>query len=75
MKKNTLQPNKKIGSEQKDKNYDDQFTPSENEMDVIIPYWFAGNYSGHLMPMTDISFVFDELKKLFDEWLTAKNKN
>jgi len=76
MNNNTLHPNKETGLENKEKAYDDQFTPADIEMYIPpVAYWFAGNYSGPFTPMADISFVFDGLKKMFKGWLAVKNKN
>lgn len=77
MKNNTLNPHKKIGLEIQDKNSDNQSPSSERKIDEIFPIWLAGNYSysDTFMPIVDMGFVFDELKKIFKEWLTVKNKN
>jgi len=73
MKNNTLNHHRQIGLEIPDKNFDYPSLYSEKKIDEIFPFWLAGNYSyfGPFMPMVNLSFVFDELKKNLKEWLAA----
>ncbi|WEK71422.1 MAG: hypothetical protein P0Y62_07620 [Candidatus Chryseobacterium colombiense] len=77
MKNNTLKLHKRIGLEIQDKNSDNQSFSSEKKIDINVLYRFFGNYSyaGPFMLMIDVTFVFDELKKMVKKWLAVKNKN
>ncbi|MDP9955021.1 MULTISPECIES: hypothetical protein [Chryseobacterium group] len=77
MKNNTLNSHKRINSETQDKTFDSQSFSYEKGIDINIRDWFSGNYSysGPFLPIVNVTLVFDELKKMVKEWLTAKNKN
>lgn len=48
----------------------------DEEIDKANIYWLACaySYSSPFMPMVDLSFAFDELKKMLKEWLGSRKK-
>lgn len=47
---------------------------TDEEIDKANIYWLACAYSSPFMPMVDLSFAFDELKKLIKQWLEKRKK-
>ncbi|HAY3551864.1 TPA: hypothetical protein JRX79_002272 [Elizabethkingia meningoseptica] len=47
---------------------------TDEEIDKASIYWLACAYSSPFMPMVDLSFAFDELKKLIKQWLEKRKK-
>lgn len=75
MKYKIIKPDKDIELEIQGKNCERKLSCSEEEINVIEAYWFVHCYSGPFMPMIDLTFVFDELKKMLKKWLAAKKKD
>ncbi len=48
---------------------------SIEEIDKTNVYLLAFAYASPFMPMIDLSFVFDELKKMLQQWLLKKKKD
>lgn len=47
---------------------------TNEEINQANIYWLACAYCSPFMPMVDLSFAFDELKKLIKQWLEKKKK-
>lgn len=71
MKHKIIQPGKDFKLEGQSEN---KFPRSDEEIDKANIYWLACIYSSPFMPMIDLSFAFDELKKMLKLWLENKNK-
>ncbi|MCD9855585.1 hypothetical protein LUD75_12745 [Epilithonimonas sp. JDS] len=46
----------------------------DEEVDKANSYWLACAYSSPFMPIVDLSFAFDELKKMLKQWLESRKK-
>lgn len=47
---------------------------TDEEIDKANSYWLACAYSSPFMPMVDLSFAFDGLKKILKQWLEKRKK-
>ncbi|RZF57932.1 hypothetical protein [Sphingobacterium corticibacterium] len=73
--------NDKIIKPDKDFELEIQFRKSEHklphpdeEIDKANIYRLACAYSSPFMPIVDLSFAFDELKKMLKQWLKKRRK-
>lgn len=47
---------------------------TDEEIDSAYIFWFAYGYNYAFMPMVDLTFAFDELKKIVKPWLVKGKK-
>ncbi|WP_313265311.1 hypothetical protein [Sphingobacterium sp.] len=74
MKYKVIKPNKDFALERQVEKSEDKFPRSAQEIDKANIYWLACIYSSPFMPMIDLSFAFDELKKMLKKWLENRKK-
>lgn len=72
MKQKITKPDKGVELVAQEKPCDNAVSHSAEEMDVPDVYWFA--YSSPLMPLMDLTIVFDELKKMVKNWFLNKRE-
>jgi len=51
-----------------------KLSSTDEEINQANIYWLACAYCSPFMPMVDLSFAFDELKKMLKQWLENRNK-
>jgi hypothetical protein len=73
MEQKLVSPDKEL--EIQDKGSENKLSRSAAEIDTINAYWFAYAYSSPFMPMIDLTFAFDELKKMIKKWLANKKED
>jgi hypothetical protein len=56
------------------KKLDNKLHHSAEEIDRATIYWFAYGYNYTSMPMVDLTFAFEELKKIVKPWLAKRKK-
>jgi len=72
MKQKIIHPNKGIEPVAQDKPSDDAVLPSAEEIDT--PNIYLPGYSDPFMPVMDLTFVFDELRKMINSWFLSKSE-
>lgn len=63
MKRKIIKPDKDFELAMQAKKSEHQFLRSDEEIDKANIYWLACAYASPFIPMIDLSFVLDELKK------------
>jgi len=74
MKHNIIKPDKDFEIETQAKKSDNKSYHSDEEIDRANIFWFAYGYNYAFMPMVDLTFAFDELKKIVEPWLAKRKK-
>lgn len=74
MKHKIIKPDKDFELEIQAKKSEHKLLRTDEEIDKANIYWLACAYSSPFMPMVDLSFAFDELKKLLKQWLEKRKK-
>jgi len=74
MKHNIIKPDKDLELEIQAKKSDNKSYHSHEEIDSANTFWFAYGYNYAFMPMVDLTFAFDELKKIVKPWLARRKK-
>ena len=74
MKYKIIKPNKDFELEIQARKSEHKLPPTDEEIDKSNIYWLACAYSSPFMPMVDLSFAFDELKKLIKQCLEKRKK-
>ncbi|WP_312333319.1 hypothetical protein [Sphingobacterium sp.] len=74
MKHKIIKPDKDCALERQVEKSEDKFPRSDQEIDRANIYWLACIYSSPFMPMIDLSFAFDEFKKMLKQWLENSKK-
>lgn len=72
MKQKDKNPNKVIKAVTQDKPCDHAVSQSAEKMDTLNIYWLA--YSYPFIPILDLTFVFDELRKVVKSWFLNKRE-
>lgn len=72
MKQKIINPNKEIEPVAQNRPSDDAVLHSADENDTTNIY--LPGYSDPFMPMMDLSFVFDELKKMVNGWFLSRSE-
>jgi hypothetical protein len=72
MKQKTINPGKGVELVAQDKIHDTKVSHSIEEVDLPDACWPA--YSSPLMPVMDLTIVFDELKKMVKNWFLNKRE-
>jgi len=72
MKQQIIKPDKDIEPMAQDKPSDDAALHSAEEIDASNIYLPA--YADPFMPMMDLTFVFDELRKMVNSWFLSKRE-
>lgn len=75
MKRKIIKPDKDFELAMQAKKSEHQFLRSDEEIDKANIYWLACAYASPFIPMIDLSFVLDELKKMLKQWLAKKKKD
>ena len=75
MKHNIIKPDKDFELEKHAEKSEYKLPPTDEEIDKANIYWLACSYSSPFMPMVDLSFAFDELKKMLKQWLESRKKS
>lgn len=75
MKHIIIKPDKDFELEMQAQKYEHKLHRSDDAIDKADIYWLACVYSNPFMPMVDLSFAFDELKKMLKEWLGSRKKS
>ncbi|AQX90608.1 MULTISPECIES: hypothetical protein [Elizabethkingia] len=75
MKHKIIKPDKDFELEIQAQKSEHKLHRSDDEIDKANIYWLACVYSNPFMPMVDLSFAFDELKKMLKEWLGSRKKS
>ena len=78
MKHKIIKPDKDFELEIQAPKSEHKLIRTDEEIDKASIYWLACaysySYSSPFMPMVDLSFAFDELKKLLKQWLEKRKK-
>ena len=74
MKHKIIKPNKDFELEIQAEKSEYKLSLADEEIDKANIYWLACAYSSPFMPMVDLSFAFDELKKMLKQWLESRKK-
>lgn len=74
MKHKIIKPDKDFELEVQAQKSEHKLPPADEEFDKANIYWLACAYSSPFMPTIDLSFAFDELKKMLKEWLEKRKK-
>ncbi len=74
MKHKIIKPDKDFELERQVEKSEHKSPPSDEEIDKANIYWLVCIYSSPFMPMIDLSFAFDELKKMLRQWLENRKK-
>ncbi|WP_293901684.1 hypothetical protein [Sphingobacterium sp. UBA5670] len=74
MKHKNIKPDKDFALERQVGKSEDKFPHSDQEIDKANIYCLACIYSSPFMPMIDLSFAFDELKKMLKQCLKNRKK-
>jgi hypothetical protein len=74
MKHKIIKPEKDFELEMQAQKSKHKLLPADEEINKANIYWLACAYSSPFMPMIDLSFVFDELKKMLKQWLENRKK-
>lgn len=74
MKHKIRKPDKDFELEIQSRKSEHKLPPKDEEIDKANIYWLACAYSSPFMPMVDLSFAFDELKKLIKQFLEKRRK-
>ncbi|MCS3532868.1 hypothetical protein [Chryseobacterium sp. JUb7] len=74
MKRKIIKPDKDFELETRVKKSEHKLPRTNEEIDKANIYWLSCAYSSPFMPMVDLSFAFDELKKLIKQWLEKRKK-
>lgn len=72
MKHKIINPDENLELGIQDKSCDNTLSHSAEEINTSNSYWLA--YSYPFMPMIDLTFVFDELKRMIKKWLVNKGE-
>jgi len=72
MKQKIINPNKGIEPVAQDRPSDDAVLHSADEIEA--PDIYLPGYSDPFMPIMDLTFVFDELKKMVNGWFLSKSE-
>jgi len=75
MKHKIIKPDKDFELEKQTEKSEYKLSRADEEIDKANIYWLACAYSSPFMPMVDLSFAFDELKKMLKEWLGSRKKS
>ncbi|WP_346985908.1 hypothetical protein [Chryseobacterium sp. POE27] len=74
MEHKIIEPDKDFELEIQAKKSEHQFPHPGEQIDQVYIYWLVCTYSSPFMPMSDLSFAFDELKKILNQWLEKRKK-
>lgn len=74
MKYKIIKPDKDFELEIQARKSEHKLPRTDEEIDKANIYWLACAYSSPFMPMVDLSFAFEELKKMLKQWLVKKKK-
>ncbi|WP_288446105.1 hypothetical protein [uncultured Chryseobacterium sp.] len=74
MKRKIIKPDKDFEHETQVKKSEHQLPRPNKEIDKANIYGLSCAYSSPFMPMIDLSFAFDELKKMLKQWLIKRKK-
>jgi hypothetical protein len=72
MKQKITNPNKGVEFVAEEKPCDHAVSYSAKEIDALNIYWFP--YSYPFVPIMDLTFVFDELRKMVKNWFLNKRE-
>jgi len=72
MKQKIINPNKGIEPVAQDEPSDDAVSHSADKIDT--PDIYLPGYADPFMPIMDLTFVFDELKKMVNSWFLSKSE-
>ena len=75
MKYKIIKPDKDFGLEIQAEKCEHKSNRSNDGIDKANIYWLACIYSSPFMPMIDLSFAFDELKKMLRQWFKNRKKS
>ncbi|UPZ35511.1 hypothetical protein MUB18_15515 [Sphingobacterium sp. PCS056] len=73
MKRKIIKPDKDFELETQVKKSKHKLPRTNEEIDKANIYWLSCTYSSPFMPMVDLSFAFEELKKMLKQWLAKKD--
>ncbi|SHK72609.1 hypothetical protein [Epilithonimonas mollis] len=73
MKHKNLKKDKNLELEIQTHKSEYQF-PNPEEIDKANIYWMVCAYFNPFMPLTDLSFAFDGLRKILKQWLDNRKK-
>jgi len=74
MEHKIIKPDNDFELEIQAKKSEHQFTRPDEAIDKANIYWLVCAYFNPFMPMSDLSFAFDELKKMIKQWLEKRKK-
>ncbi len=69
-----VQPEKDFELEAQVQKSDNKLHYSDEEIENANIFWFAYGYNYAFVPMIDLTFAFDELKKVVKPWLVKRKK-
>jgi len=69
-----IKPDKDFELEVQAKKSEHQLPHPDEEIDKANIYWLVCAYFTPFMPMSDLSFAFDELKKMLKHWLEKRKR-
>ncbi|WP_286754518.1 MULTISPECIES: hypothetical protein [Sphingobacterium] len=74
MKHKIITSRKDFQLETQDQKSANKLHHSDEGSDSAHIFWFAYGYNYAFMPMVDLTFAFDELKKIVKPWLVKRKK-